>query len=306
MDYSVKSFTARVIVGLALMFIMVGVISICFGNSNPAEIDVRYQRGKLSANLHKADFKKVLEEVAQKSSISITVDPDLLKKIRTVTLSFENLSLDEGLKRIIAPNSWAMVFGGSPLQLVDLKVVPSTSGNSTQIRNIINKRPIATRKKIIWTEENIKDEKMWSSQPMLSEIVSYDNIAEDLKRKANLSDEQLLEIKRLAQVAIESYRSLDYEYRKITNDIELGKKQERERMSAKEYNGRVFEIVNTGDDNIRDILTRDQYEEYIGWLEQRYAEMERIADEYRTKPPPDLRGVPIVDLPPLTQGENHD
>jgi len=83
-----------------------------FFHLNPAwaeVVDMQFDGGRLSANLHRAPLRLVLEKMKKEKGISFTASTALLDD--TVSVKFANLSLEEALKRILAHSNYSLVFG---------------------------------------------------------------------------------------------------------------------------------------------------------------------------------------------------
>lgn len=82
-----------------------------FFHLNPAcaeVMDMQFDGGRLSANLHRAPLQLVLDKINKEKGISFTAGTSLLDD--TVSVQFANLSLEEALKRILARSNYSLVF----------------------------------------------------------------------------------------------------------------------------------------------------------------------------------------------------
>lgn len=97
-------FTTAFSVFLAVVFIA-GSYAVC----QASNMTLDYRAGKLSANVSGVPIQKVLKILSAKSGITVFLDNSL--KSKRISARFENLTLEEGIKRLVKPYSSAMVFG---------------------------------------------------------------------------------------------------------------------------------------------------------------------------------------------------
>jgi hypothetical protein len=82
-----------------------------FFHLNPAWAEVMHMQfdgGRLSANLHRAPLKLVLDKINKEKGILFTASSSLLDD--SVSVQFANLSLEEALKRILSRSNYSLVF----------------------------------------------------------------------------------------------------------------------------------------------------------------------------------------------------
>ena len=73
----------------------------------PGNMQIVYKEDLLSVSLKNADIEKVLKEISRQSSIKITFNGLIKEK---VTLEFVNLSLEQGLKRLLKNQNYSFVY----------------------------------------------------------------------------------------------------------------------------------------------------------------------------------------------------
>lgn len=107
----------------------------CYPSIAKAE-EVKYDRkeGRLSINVVNSSLVKVLEEISIKTGVTIKMESEI---DRHITVEFNNFPLEDGLKEIIRPNSYAIIFeehtveGGKKYSIKTLQVFEKgTSGIS--------------------------------------------------------------------------------------------------------------------------------------------------------------------------------
>ena len=126
-----------------------------------------------------------------------------------------------------------------------------------------SREDVSNQQEDVWDEQNIEHEKIWTSQPILSDLLYKDGFADDLQKTARLSDEQLIKIKNLATQVLLDYRMLDTEARVATSDPNLTHDDKVKKFKEMGYNKRVLHEVNMADKSVKKILTKDQYNKYI-------------------------------------------
>ena len=73
----------------------------------PGNIQIVYKENLLSLSLRNADLEKVLKEISAQSSMKISFNGPIKEK---VTLEFVNLSLEQGLKRLLKNQNYSFVY----------------------------------------------------------------------------------------------------------------------------------------------------------------------------------------------------
>jgi len=73
-----------------------------------ANISIQYDSEKLTADVSNGTLHKVLDELSKKTGITILLDTSL--KSKKISAKFERISLDQGIKKLIAPYSSAIVY----------------------------------------------------------------------------------------------------------------------------------------------------------------------------------------------------
>ena len=187
-------------------------------------------------------------------------------------------------KRIVA-GSCLMVFIVGGIFISKVYSQPSTGGiTSNQQREE-------------WTEENIENEKIWTSQPILSDLLYRKGFADDLQKVVGLNNEQVIKIQNLATEVLTTYRVLDSESRVMTTDTHLTQSEKSRKIKEMGYNQRILHEVNAADKNIKNILTKDQYDKFVYWVEKKHQEAKETAEEYKHKPRPETSNAPVIVLP---------
>lgn len=153
-----------------------------------------------------------------------------------------------------------------------------------------------------WTISNINDEKLWSSQPVLNDLVYDSAVSEQFAVSAHLGPLQITALKLLGENVLLKYLLLDAEARPITSNMTLSTSRKAELFAQMHYNDRILEIVNTADARARSMLSAEQYAGLVRWAQDRYASAERAAQEYAHRPPPNATSAPTIQLPKVDQG----
>lgn len=76
-----------------------------------ASISVHVEKGLLSVSLKDADLFDVMNAVAKESGVRIKVDKGARKKI---TLAFQGMPFEKGIRNLIRPLSYAMIWKNAP------------------------------------------------------------------------------------------------------------------------------------------------------------------------------------------------
>lgn len=74
-----------------------------------SDLNIDYNAGKLSADITKAPMQNVLTLLAAKLDIPVFLDKTL--KAKKVSVKFEGLEVEEGVKKLVHPYSTAIIFG---------------------------------------------------------------------------------------------------------------------------------------------------------------------------------------------------
>lgn len=196
---------------------------------------------------------------------------------------FQKLHTGNVLKKII--------FGGFLIALIAGGVLISTVHPAPSVNT-----GVSGQLQDEWTEQNIDKEKFWTSQPIMSDILYKQGFAGDLQKKAGLTSEQIVQIQNLATQVLLAYRQLDSDARVITADPNLATSEKTKKLKDMGYNQRVLHEVNTANNSLKRILSKDQYDQFRGWVEEKYNEAKIQAEDYSHKPPPDA-SVPTVVIP---------
>jgi hypothetical protein len=98
----------REILFIAIMFLLSP--SLAPGQDQGPELLVDYNRGLLSLSVENVNLKHVLTAVAEETGISVWYPEDLEKSI---TNDFNDLSLQQGLRRILRGMNYALIYSPS-------------------------------------------------------------------------------------------------------------------------------------------------------------------------------------------------
>jgi hypothetical protein len=128
MNLNRKTLFMGTVASFAFILILAGAVR-SFGAQKKEIIAIEHQNGNLSVDLSNAKLRKVMEALGREASIQIHLDPGVQGE-REVTLSFKGLPLDRGLKKIIEPDSWMLVFSGTPPTLKRVHIKPSGAGST--------------------------------------------------------------------------------------------------------------------------------------------------------------------------------
>ena len=151
-----------------------------------------------------------------------------------------------------------------------------------------------------YTEENLDDDKLWHSEPILSDLVygTY-GLTNDLQTAVGVNEGQLIAIKKIAESVLLQYQLLNSEARVIETDENLSFDEKRAKIKEGGFNQRVVAIVNSADKAIEGILSPGQYGKFMEWTGRKYEQRKRFAEEMlRFKPSPNISKLPVIVLPP--------
>jgi hypothetical protein len=148
-----------------------------------------------------------------------------------------------------------------------------------------------------WTEANINDETLWSSQPVLNDLLYDKAAADELVASAKLEPLQVSALNLLAENVLLKYLLLDTEARPIMSDMTLSPAKKGQLFSQMRYNERILEIVNSADAIAGTMLRPQQHAQLLSWARNRYQRAARNAQDYAHRPPPDMTRAPILRLP---------
>ncbi len=90
-----------------------------------SELTVRYEAGRLSVSARAAPLEDVLAEVATASGVRIEIESAPLASGETITLTVEDVSLEDGLRRILGKQGFVLFY--SPAGLAEVRVYPGPS-----------------------------------------------------------------------------------------------------------------------------------------------------------------------------------
>ena len=87
------------------------IVLVCLSLPNPLnafDTDIFVQDGRLHARIDQKPLDEVLDRVNKETGILVFVDPSILTS--EVTAHFQGMSMEEGLKKIVGHQSYAMIF----------------------------------------------------------------------------------------------------------------------------------------------------------------------------------------------------
>jgi hypothetical protein len=89
---------------------------------------VKLENGLLSVSLIDVQLKDVLEEISEQGKIKIIMEKDIEQSL---TMEFNELPLEEGLKRLLEGTDYYMIFSPgkptSPYLIKEVKIIPRSS-----------------------------------------------------------------------------------------------------------------------------------------------------------------------------------
>jgi len=95
----------------AVAFCFLAILALMVGNSPfsyASNMSIEYKSGKLSADVSDTPLVQVLKELSDTCGITTFVDSTIQSK--KIAVKFENLSVENGIKRLVNPYSSAIVF----------------------------------------------------------------------------------------------------------------------------------------------------------------------------------------------------
>lgn len=96
---------------LTILWMMAALLMISDSGAANKENRISYAQGQLSANVVEMSLQDVLSVVAEEAELEFVFSESLAA--RKVSISFDKLSLEKAIKRIIRPLSCSMIFGSS-------------------------------------------------------------------------------------------------------------------------------------------------------------------------------------------------
>jgi len=114
-----------------------------WGEAGSAIIQIK--NGLLTVSLRDTPLKEVLEEISRQAKIKIILDKEI---DRSLTLEFRDLSLEEGLRKILDGTDYYMLFtptqGAVPYTIKEIRVIPRSprTGKGTAIPVAGKREPI--------------------------------------------------------------------------------------------------------------------------------------------------------------------
>jgi hypothetical protein len=112
---------------IIILWVM-GTLLVTFNSeANYARNDIFYAKERLTAHLVGAKLKEVLSSVAKEAKVEFSLNEAIATK--KVSVRFDKLPLEEGIKRILRPFSYSMIF--SPLGRLEKVIIFEHGSNST-------------------------------------------------------------------------------------------------------------------------------------------------------------------------------
>ena len=97
--------------------------------------EISYAQEHLTAHVVEVSLEEVLSAIAKEAKLEFVLDESIAAK-KKASVSFDKLSLEEGIKKIVRPFSYSMIFGPSG-QLE--KVIILESGSNSAIVTVSGK-----------------------------------------------------------------------------------------------------------------------------------------------------------------------
>ncbi len=112
---------------IIILWVM-GTLLVTFNSeASYARNDIFYAKEHLTAHLVDANLKEVLSSVAKEAKVEFSLNEAIATK--KVSVRFDKLPLEEGIKRILRPFNYSMIFG--PLGRLEKVIIFEHSSNST-------------------------------------------------------------------------------------------------------------------------------------------------------------------------------
>lgn len=100
----------KIVYLLCLFAFFVSVTSLTYAQSSGQTYRIDYDNGLLTVSAEKADLKRVLMQVAEKTGIHVRFPKDLTKQI---TIDLSRVSLRKALRRILKGENYALIYSAS-------------------------------------------------------------------------------------------------------------------------------------------------------------------------------------------------
>ena len=103
--------------------------------ANQKELEIQFTEKTLSVHITSMSLKDVCDRIKQKKAIWFSGSEELLKE--KVTVQFENLAIDKGLKRILSRMNYTFIYNRHNV-LITVIIIGTKDGKSTQTQTIAN------------------------------------------------------------------------------------------------------------------------------------------------------------------------
>lgn len=159
--------------------------------SHASELSLEYSSGRLSVNASNAPLEEVLKTLSLKCGLKIFLDSSLASK--HISAKFDNLSLEQGIKKLVSPYSSAMIFekivtpgGRNDFYISEVKVFDSSNKKASYIL-VGTKTPDQAAKASIQMEENIKLDKLKKKVVSVPEYIKNPAKAAAFSKRVSVS-----------------------------------------------------------------------------------------------------------------------
>ncbi|MBW2031679.1 MAG: hypothetical protein JRH06_13060 [Deltaproteobacteria bacterium] len=148
---------------LILSFCILPVVVLTVGIpsfSHASGLSLEYSSGRLSVNASNAPLEKVLKTLSLECGLKVFLDSSLASK--RISAKFDNLSLEQGIKKLVSPYSSAIIFekmvtsgGRNDFYISEIRVFDNSNKKVSYIL-VGRKTPHQAAKAPLQEEENMK------------------------------------------------------------------------------------------------------------------------------------------------------
>ena len=102
--------------------------------------DIKFNDGQLSAKLKNSPLEKVLKEIMSQSGARIWLNDSIAT---TVTIEFQNVSLREGVRRILKDKNYAFLYAPHEIKEGRLSIISASKSKEifTKTKDVPPKKP---------------------------------------------------------------------------------------------------------------------------------------------------------------------
>ena len=103
--------------------------------------EVKFENGQLSVKLKNSPLEKVLKEIMSQSGAKIWLNDSI---DTTITIEFQNLPIEEGVRKIIKNKNYAFVFAPHESKDGKLSIISSHKSKETAVKgkDVLSKKPV--------------------------------------------------------------------------------------------------------------------------------------------------------------------